>query len=396
MDFGQISKRVCSVCKKKATLARDNVLFCRSCFTLSPSSIGKKRRFPSKSNEDEPLGSESSSESDVDNEKLISLQKQEVRYPAQLNQFYLYFKRANPDSSKTKQDFLRPSASNDKFSVAQDIFKSFILRKDPIRGASDKLKLITTLRQFCIPYGLSKHSSFAKQMIVEWRKSKSVELEIQKSNLVPENSKWKSWESICEILRGLQKTTEEPTASYTRWEQRLLLELYVYNCPLRSNYHCVKILEPEERADLDSAHNWAQIQDDEMMFHLGHDKVSNSSSHEKTMTIPLDNHCLDTYLEMENRFGPRSYLLTSLSDRGAPLDNGQVADSGARYLLKTIPGLDGQESGLCINRIRSAFVTNFLNQENVSEETLENAATQMRTSTDVMRTNYKKIHTNNR
>ncbi len=192
-------------------------------------------------------------------------------------------------------------------------------------------------------------------------------------------------------LESIIKTNDKKTANYFLCQQRLLLAMYLFHCPLRADFGNV-IIPPHsmdfETHPLKEKTNYIFIQDNELVLHLGEDKMTHKKGVFRLILHPYILHLL---IDMIETFGYRKYLLTDPKNLLLPLDDGMLHKQRASQMLASVITPKGVKSYLCVNTIRSAIASWFCQSHPSTLEEKEAFANQMRSSTHMLDLYYNKI-----
>ena len=218
--------------------------------------------------------------------------------------------------------------------------------------------------------------------------------EIEEKNTLDGNEvhRWMPWNTILEIFENLNRLCEAITcfnvSAHRLFQQRLLLALYIYHPPIRLNYSSVYL----DGKNHPGENRIVSEEDSDYTFFLEKDKVSSKIG---STSFKLDQRVIDLLLEIKTTFfkeKKRAYLLTMSNDPTKPLDTENSLHKPNTYrLLSSVPNLDGTDSKLTIDTLRSSFITHFLQDVNISLAQKKEMAKKMRTSTDMMERSYKKV-----
>lgn len=228
--------------------------------------------------------------------------------------------------------------------------------------------------------------------------TKRMRSELQE-NLPRENERVFTWSQIEDLLTNLERETElwagvlSPPKTpfyYRKWQQRILLSMYVYQeCPLRADYHKVWLLgptDPNPEVDTDNF-----IRDG--VFYLQYDKVV---QYKGRASYALDSRNLVLIDRVAAYFGPRKFLITCNHNPNKPIDETGYAatKTNSRSLMSDIHEVDSaKKSHLGVNAIRSAFITAYLADPTHSVADWGRMAAKMRNSVIEWELYYRRIPT---
>lgn len=217
-----------------------------------------------------------------------------------------------------------------------------------------------------------------------------------KENKPAPNERTFSWQQILDTLDFIERETENwaqaivPSKTayfYRKWQQRLLLSMYVYQeCPLRSDYSKVWLSPVDPIPEEDN-----YIRDG--IFYLQTDKVVQYKGRAR---YPMNERNLVLINRMEHYFGPRSFLITDNKHYDKPIDETgyQAVKSNCRSLLADIHDPNsGKKYRLGVNAIRSAFISEYMANPFHSVADWERMAIKMRNSRTEWEMYYRRVPT---
>jgi hypothetical protein len=205
-----------------------------------------------------------------------------------------------------------------------------------------------------------------------------------------DDAHWIPWTEVTKLfdqftIRMYEQCQEDP---YDVWQCYLLFALYCLQPPLRNNYSCVFMTPPKMPLELLDLTSYVDLSVPEPFIHIGHDKVSHIYG---TCNIPLDPALVIVIQGLEKKFGPRKYLLTLNTCPRLPLEESNIRTqkTNTARLWTRLSELVGHPLNVCM--LRSSYATWFLGLPNIPESDVIKAAGCMRTSTDTLRVNYRKV-----
>lgn len=152
----------------------------------------------------------------------------------------------------------------------------------------------------------------------------------------------------------------------------LILCLYSYQAPIRSEYSNMKILYNKTNNNI----NYLNVMNKHIFLHINKDKVIKSHGKAKFKLNPE----LTTIIKVSLQLYPRDYILTKSDFKSA---------LGYQKLIRILHGIFNKKVGIDI--IRSAFVTKFYKTNPTYNKKIE-IAKNMRSSIHMQETTYYKIN----
>lgn len=261
---------------------------------------------------------------------------------------------------------------------------------------SSKVAYLNALKHHILSFDKDANDSI--KMIDSYIQLKRPEvLYHEKKNRIDEKEKlrWKTWDCILDIYRGLERIVWLPCKTtnkdlYNTWQQYLCLSMYIYHPPLRLDFG--EIFLHEEDVTGPSC-NFLKFNLEESRYYvcMNHDKMSHLKG---SYQFPLSEEVAHILKHVNEVFPGRKYLLTDKHDRQKPLCDNLKKHNHA-YLLHTIKDYSTNESSrLCVDTIRSAYYTHISNQPDVSYADKESIAIKMRSSFNMMEKSYRKVCVN--
>lgn len=295
--------------------------------------------------------------------------------------FYnMYKKRTFEQTIDTIDHFLS------KPNTVETIFKQ--IASDQKTNSASKVCYVNALK------ALSKHAicdELCTEMDAYIREGKLKIQQIEYQNQLDgkEKERWMPWEEILAIYKNLEKLVQDhiQITTYTTYQQYILLSMYVLHPPLRLDFGCVKIVDSLD--GISENENYLHKTDDALVLHIGKDKVSKKMG---PIDLVLDEKMRAILDKADSLFLKRLYLITHRSSVKEPLNHIEATHKAAlALLLRTIPlPSSTAPSKLCVDTIRSAFVTEYLSTPRTMQEKMETAK-KMRTSVQMMDVSYVKI-----
>lgn len=192
-------------------------------------------------------------------------------------------------------------------------------------------------------------SEYQKPMVAT---AKTVEEERGENRLTEREKKnWLLWEQIIKVRETLKKRAMDYN-NYDNYLDYLILSLYTYNPPVRSDYGTMEFAKTLKQTK-DQTTNYLYWSTKKKVFIFNYYKTSKKYGR---VEIPVDDELIPIIAYWRSKYNSSKYLLAS--KQGKPMTD--------KYLSNRIRRIFKQETGKTtgINIMRHSFINNSVNEVN--------------------------------